>query len=149
MMSSYEDTSPMISPRNSIHTRSETPDIIDPPNFTTGAGFNLADELAMAEDSEHEENKGFLAPPQIRNTTALGDYEGSEYGDPDDDSDGYLSDHIDVEERQLLALVEEVTEKDARSGIVGRFVQDLRGMRGQMDVENNARRYVTLLSLNS
>ena len=91
----------------------------------------------MAED---EDDTGFLAPPINRNSSVLGDYEGSEYGDPDDDSDGYLSDRVDVDEQQLQALVEEVTGKDAQSGVIGRFVQDLRGMRGQLDVENNARR---------
>ena len=137
MMSSYDDTSPVISPRNSIRARSETPDIIEPADFRSG-GFNLADELAMAEDSD---DGGFLAPPQNRNSAALSDYEGSEYGDPDDDSDGYLSDHVDVDEQQLRGLVEEFVGRDARSsGAIGKFVQDLRGMRGQMDVENNVRR---------
>jgi hypothetical protein len=94
----------------------------------------------MAEDSDHEDNTEFLAPPLDRNSMTVGDYEGSEYGDPDDDSDGYLSDHVDVDELQLQALVEEVAGKDARSGVVGQFIHNLRGMRGQMDVENNARR---------
>jgi hypothetical protein len=137
MMSSYDDTSPVISPRNSIRARSETPDIIEPAEFEPG-GFNLADELAMAEDSD---DGGFLAPSQNRNSAALSDYEGSEYGDPDDDSDGYLADHVGVDEQQLRGLVEEFVGRDVRSsGAVGRFIQDLRGMRGQMDVENNARR---------
>jgi hypothetical protein len=135
MMSSYEDTSPVLSPRNSLDARSVSPEIIEP-EFS-GGGFNLADELAMAED---EDDTGFLAPSINRNSAVLGDYEGSEYGDPDEDSDAYLSDHVDLDEKQLQALVEEVTGKDARSGVIGRFVQDLRGMRGQLDVENNARR---------
>ena len=139
-MSSYDDTSPVISPRNSLHVRSGTPDIIEPEFETGGLGFNLADELAMAEDSEHEDNTEFLAPPLNRNSIIVSDYEGSEYGDPDDDSDGYLGDHVDVDELQLQALVEEIAGKDARSGVAGQFVQNLRGMRGQMEVENNARR---------
>jgi len=47
----------------------------------------------------------------------------------------------DSEESQKL--VEEITGQHAKNGVIGRFVQDLRGMRGQMDVENNARRYHT------
>ena len=133
-------SSPPTSPRNSLHGRSGTPDIIEPEGG--GGGFNLADELAMAEEDEEDNNNtGFLIPPVNRNSTVISDYEGSEYGDPDDDSDGYLSDHIDVDEVQLQRLVEEVTGNDAQSGIVGRFMQDLRGMRGQMVVENKARRY--------
>ena len=141
MMSSYDDTSPVISPRNSIRARSETPDIIEPTEYGSG-GFNLADELAMAEDSDEGV---FLAPPQNRNSAGFSDYDGSEYGDPDDDSDGYLSDHVDVDEQQLSVLVEELVGRDVRSsGAIGRFIRDLRGMRGQMDVENNARRYFSL-----
>ena len=143
MMSSYDDTSSVNSPCEAFHGRSETPDIIQPNEFgspSAAGGFNLADELAMAEDSDHEQGRGFLVPPQNRNSGVLSDYEGSEYGDPDDDSDGYLSDHVDLNELQLRALVEEFVGKDSKSGVIGQFVQDLRGMRGQMDVENNARR---------
>lgn len=95
----------------------------------------------MAEDSETEE-AGFLAPPANRNSSALSDYEGSEYGDIDEDSDGYLSDHIDKEEQLLNALVQEYADGNAKEGVVGQFVEELRGMRGQMEVENHARRYI-------
>jgi hypothetical protein len=67
------------------------------------------------------------------------DYEGSEYGDIDDDSDGYLSEHVDVNEVQLLQLAEEVGVGRGENA-VSLFVSDLRGMRGQMDVENRTRR---------
>lgn len=133
----------MASPRNSLDTCSETSDIIEPEEFTPLSplgGVNLADELAMAEDSEHEKSTGLLAPPQSRNSSSLSDYDGSEYGDIDDDSDGYLSNYINADQQQLNQLVEEVIERGAGNGVIGQFVQDLRGMRGQIDVENNARR---------
>jgi hypothetical protein len=138
-MSTYSPTS---SPRHSLAARSITPDIIEPTDdFASSGGFNLADELAMAEDSETEE-AGFLAPPANRNSSALSDYEGSEYGDIDEDSDGYLSDHIDKEEQLLNALVQEYADGNAKEGAIGQFVEELRGMRGQMEVENHARRYI-------
>jgi hypothetical protein len=143
MMSSYEDVSPVTSPRNSLYARPETPDIVETQEFTPlspSGGINLADELAMAEDPEHEDDTGFLAPPQNRNSSSLSDYDGSEYGDIDDDSDGYLSDYIDADQQQLNQLMEDVVEKGGRDGPIGQFVQDLRGMRGQMDVESNTRR---------
>jgi hypothetical protein len=137
-MSTYSPTS---SPRHSLAARSITPDIIEPADdFASSGGFNLADELAMAEDSETEEVE-FLAPPTNRNSSALSDYEGSEYGDIDEDSDGYLNDRVDNEERLLNELVLEYAEGNAKAGVIGQFVEDLRGMRGQMEVENHARRY--------
>ena len=142
-MSSYEDvTSPPLSRNNSFHGRAETPDIVEPHDNdctspTAGGGFNLADELAMAEDSD--DNATFLAPPTMRGGNMVSDYEGSEYGDIDDDSDGYLTDHLDVNELQLQQLVEEVGVGKEENA-VSRFVCDLRGMRGQMDVENRTRR---------
>lgn len=92
----------------------------------------------MAEDGEGD---GYLSPPKNRGSTVLSDYEGSEYGDIDDDSDGYLNDHVDSDQQQLQVLVDEVTRKDASQGPIAQFVHDLRRMRGQLDVENNARRY--------
>ena len=154
MMSSYgDDESPPLSRQNSFQLRAETPDIIEPTDEftspTAGGGFNLADELAMAEESDGE-NTGFLSPPKVRGLgNRTSDYEGSEYGDIDDDSDGYLSDHVDLNELQLQLLVEEVGA--GRGGnAVSLFVSDLRGMRGQMDVENLTRRYhPTLLVVRS
>lgn len=140
-MSWREDVSPTVSPRNSLRAvRSNTPDIIEPeiPSLSAGGGFNLAAELAMAEDGEGD---GYLSPPKNRGSTVLSDYEGSEYGDIDDDSDGYLNDHVDSDQQQLQVLVDEVTRKDASQGPIAQFVHDLRRMRGQLDVENNARRY--------
>jgi hypothetical protein len=143
-MSSYDDTSTRTSPRNSLSTtRSETPDILEPSDIiANGAsgGFNLADELAMAEEDceQKEDVESFLSP--LKNNTisvVMSDYEGSEYGNIDDDSDGYLSDHIDIGERQLHELAVEVTGKDMKYGIIRQFVDELRGMRGQMEVENN------------
>jgi hypothetical protein len=152
-MSSYEnDTSPPLSRQNSFQLRSETPDIIEPHNeFTSptgvGGGFNLADELAMAEESDGDNAAEFLAPPKGRGGVNMAsDYEGSEYGDIDDDSDGYLSEHVDVNEVQLLQLVEEVGVGRAENA-VSLFVSDLRGMRGQMDVENRTRRLPPTLRL--
>ena len=104
-----------------------------------GGGFNLADELAMAEDSECEDT-GFLAPPANRASTSHSDYEGSEYGDPDEDSDAYLSERVDLHERELAELVEEFAAENTRQGVIGQFMTELRNMRGQMDVENNTRR---------
>lgn len=144
-MSSHEDDiSPPLSRQNSFQLRADTPDIIEPSDeFTSPAGaggFNLADELAMAEDSDGENNAGYLSPPKGRGAgNRTSDYEGSEYGDIDDDSDGYLSEHVDVNEMQLLQLVEEVGTREAEN-TVSLFVSDLRGMRGQMDVENRTRR---------
>jgi hypothetical protein len=129
MMSSYDDPSPLSSPR------SQTPDIIEP---ATPGGFNLAAELAAAEDSPGDDGDGHLAVNRY-SACYFSDYEGSEYGDPDEDSDGYLSQHVDPDERQLQSLVDEVATPE---NVVGKFVHDLRGMRGQMDVENNARRYL-------
>jgi len=152
MMSSYEDdTYPSLSRQNSFQLRSETPDIIEQQNeFTSptgGGGFNLADELAMAEDSDEDNAEGFLAPPKGRGGVNMAsDYEGSEYGDIDDDSDGYLSEHVDVNEMQLLQLVEEVGAGRGENA-VSLFVSDLRGMRGQMDVENRTRRLSLALRL--
>jgi hypothetical protein len=148
MMSSYGDVSPLTSPRNSIRLRSESPDMIEPAELGLSGAFNLADELAMAEDSDHENGATLLVPPQLnRLGSALSDYEGSEYGDIDDDSDGYLSDHVDLNEQQLQALLDELATSDSRSGIIAQFVQDLRGMRGQMGVEDKVRRYHTNSSL--
>jgi hypothetical protein len=142
-MSSYTSSPPVSRPNS--RARSETPDILEPPEYSSlsggGGGFNLADELAMAEESETEE-AGFLAPPPNMASVAISGYEGSEYGDIDDDSDGYLSDRVDVDEQQLSELVDEFTEESSRHGAVGQFISDLRNMRGQMDVENHARRYV-------
>ena len=142
MMSTYDDPSPPPSP---CGLRSETPDIIEPTEVDLAA-FNLAAELAMAEDNEHmgqQAERGFLATPVVNRYSAgyFSDYEGSEYGDPDDDSDGYLSEHVNPDEIQLRGLVQDVIGENAPRDVVGKFVHDLRGMRGQMDVENNARRY--------
>ena len=127
-MSSYDDPSPLSSPR------SQTPDILEP--AATG-GFSLAAELAAAEDSPGADEEDRHLVVNRYSAAYFSDYEGSEYGDPDDDSDGYLSQHVDPDERQLQGLVEELTTPE---NVVGKFVHDLRGMRGQMDVENNARR---------
>jgi hypothetical protein len=144
-MSSCGDSSPTLSPRDPFRARSETPDIVEPPEFTSisSAGpFNLADELAMAEDSEHEgDSARLLAPSWNRSSLVLSDYEGSEYGDVDDDSDGYLTGHINADERQLDDLAADVALKESKNGIITQFVEHLRCMRGQTDVENNAKRY--------
>lgn len=139
MMSSYDEPSP---PPSSHGPRSDTPDVIEPAHLPQTGGFNLAAELAMAEDHPDEgAEEGLLSAPVNRYSAGyFSDYEGSEYGDPDDDSDGYLSDHVDPDEVQLEGLVEEVTGENAPRNAVGKFVRDLRGMRGQMDVENGARR---------
>jgi hypothetical protein len=143
-MSSYEmspPTSPGHSPQNSMHARSVTPDIIEPVNYASGSGgFNLADELAMAEESETEDS-GFLGPAQNRTSIALSDYEGSEYGDIDNDSDGYLDNRVDVDAQALADLISDFTEESIVYGVIGQFIDHLRNMRGQMDVENHARRY--------
>ncbi len=150
-------TSPVASPRNSFRAGSVTPDIEAEAEFAGGlGGFNLADELAMAENSEDENvghidgaDRGFLEVNSKRDSVqslrsarsvGLSDYEGSEYGDPDDDDgfDGYLCERVGREENEFGRLVEELEK--GRAG-VGRFVTELRGMRGQMDVENHARRY--------
>src|SRR5579862_393042 len=154
-MSSYEPSSPVSASaydRDSIHGRAGTPDIIvepdDETSFSRGVGFNLADELAAAEDEdiEHEVQDGtFLEPPQNRTSLFQSDYEGSEYGDIDDDSDGYLSDHVDVEEQDLNELINEYTGNNVRYGLVGRFVEEIRNMRGTIEVENNVRRYYLVL----
>lgn len=143
-MSSYSSSPPISRPNS--RARSETPDLLESPEYTAlsgggGGGFNLADELAMAEESETEE-AGFLAPQQNRTSVAISGYDGSEYGDIDDDSDGYLSDRVDVDEQQLIELVDEFTEENSQHGAIGQFISDLRNMRGQMDVENHARRYI-------
>lgn len=161
-MSLYTTSSPLASPRNSLSSLragSVTPDIIEPdPEFAGDlGGFNLADELAMAENSDDENmgridegESGFLqmnnsnrdSVQSIHSLRSIGqsDYEGSEYGDPDDDDgfDGYLCERVGKEEMEFARLVEELERGGAG---VGRFVEELRGMRGQMDVENHARRY--------
>jgi hypothetical protein len=121
-----------------MHARSVTPDIIEP--ATGNGGFNLADELAMAEESETEDS-GFLGPTQNRTSIALSDYEGSEYGDIDNDSDGYLDNRVDVDAQALADLLSDFTEESIVYGVIGQFIDHLRNMRGQMDVENHARRY--------
>lgn len=145
-MSSYEPTSPISYDNESLNGRTGTPDILEPEDLSfsgaAGGGFNLADELAAAEDSEHENENGFLVAPQNRMNVIHSDYEGSEYGDIDDDSDGYLSDHVDLEEQQLNRLVEEYSGDKRRHGVIGKFIEELRNMRGQMEVENNIRRYL-------
>ena len=145
MMSSYDDPSPPPSPRD---LRSETPDIIEPTEDGPAApyGFNLAAELAMAEDDEHtgqEAERGLLITPVVNRYSAgyFSDYEGGEYGDPDEDSDGYLSQYVNPDDVQLRDLLEDVTGENIPRNVVGKFVHDLRRMRGQMDVENNARQY--------
>jgi hypothetical protein len=143
MISSHDDPSPPASPRG---PRSETLDIIEPADdFRATGGFSLAAELAMAED-EHAGQDGVLEVPVVNWHSAghYNDYDGSEYGDPDEDSDGYLLDHVDPDEVQLRGLVEDVMGENAPRNAVGKFVRDLRGMREQMDVENNARRYLPL-----
>ena len=144
-MPSYDDVSPRISPVNSFHPRSETPDIIEPADYdplSPARGFNLADELAMAEDSEHEdEEELFQGPPQNGNSLTQHNYEGSECSDIDDDTDIFISDHIDADEQQLNALIEDVIRENTNHNFIGQFVNDLRGMRGQLGVENHARRY--------
>jgi len=121
-------------------SRLSTPDIIiDSADLQTGAGFNLADELAMAEEEGLEGHiTGRLSPTKSA-LSGRSDYEGSEYGNIDDDSDGYLDGRVDMDELELQGLVEEVS--GGKEGVINRYVQGLRGMRGQMDVENNARRY--------
>ena len=115
--------------------------IIESADLPSGAGFNLADELAMAEEEGLEgHDTGRLSPTKSA-VSGRSDYDGSEYGDIDDDSDGYLDGRIDMDELELQGLVQEVS--GGKDGVINKFVQDLRGMRGQMDVENNARRYVT------
>jgi hypothetical protein len=163
MSSFYTSSSPIASsPRSSLRGRSVTPDIIEPVEFSSGAGgggggggFNLADELAMAdnsdEDNEEEEEggqtghldeSGYLGIPTGRGSvlSVRSDYEGSEYGDIDEDDsdDGYLSDRVDTQEVELRKLVEEYSLGGRNA--VTTFVDELRGMRGQMDVENHTRR---------
>jgi len=141
-MSSYD--------RDSDYGGSDTPDIIIEDEMTLTmedddesgkrGGFNLADELAAAEDFEHEdEEEGHLVPNQNR-LSFQSDYEGSEYGDIDEDSDGYLSDHVDLNELQLSELVKEFCG-NSHHGIIGKFIEKLRNMRGTINMENNVRRY--------
>jgi hypothetical protein len=124
--------------------RAGTPDVVvleytDMSISTEQGGFNLADELAMAEDGE----EGLLGAPKRDSGTYHSDYEGSEYGDIDDDSDGYLSDHVEPHELQLQELAREYIPQNAQHGVIASFISKLRGMRGQMDVENNVRRYLS------
>src|SRR2546430_5175069 len=115
-------SSPIASPRNSIRAGSVTPDIEAETEFAGGlGGFNLADELAMAENSEDENgghideaDGGFLEVNSKRDSvqslqslrSGRSDYEGSEYGDPDDDDgfDGYLCERVGREEIELGRL---------------------------------------------
>jgi len=130
--------------------------------LSSAGGFNLADELAMAETSDNEEedpamqegDSGFLGVMDGRTSglSERSDYTGSEYEDVEEDGDGYLSERLDYEAVELRRLEMEF-EREGGGGqgsVVARFVEELRGMRGQMDVENHARRYTSshrLLSL--
>jgi hypothetical protein len=159
-MSSYEAGSPVSAyDRESLYARSETPEIVEPEDDLTlhstvsggggGGGVNLADELAAAEDFEDQDREeSHLAPSQNRMSVIQSDYEGSEYGDIDDDSDdGYLSDRVDLQEQQLLQLAREYTGDTSRDGTVYNFIEKLRNMRGTIDVENNVRRLVVLFKV--
>ena len=138
-----------------------TPDIMIERTLSSAGGFNLADELAMAETSDNEEedtamqegDSGFLGVTdgRLSGMSERSDYTGSEYEDIEEDGDGYLSERVDYEAVELRKLEMEL-ERGGGGGlsVVARFVEELRGMRGQMDVENHARRYTPshrLLSL--
>lgn len=150
-MSSYTGSSPLPSSRrSSLRERSVTPDIMIERDLSSAGGFNLADELAMAETSDNEEDpamqegdSGFLdvMDGRVSGLSERSDYTGSEYEDIEEDGDGYLSERVDYEAVELRRLEAELERGRGGQSVVARFVEELRGMRGQMDVENHARRY--------